>query len=76
MLPYLSTINLNGMRAEGPKIIPLGNGDRELEMLKAIQASSFSGSIGIIGHTDGEDIRLVLEGNLLGLEELKHKLSN
>jgi len=74
MLPYLSTINLNGMRVEGPKIIPLGKGDRELDMMKAIQASGYSGSIGIIGHTDGEDIKPVLEGNLLGLEELRHKL--
>ena len=74
MLPYLSTINLNGMRVEGPKIIPLGEGDRELEMLRIIQASGFSGSIGLIGHTDGEDIRPVLEGNLRGLEELKNQL--
>lgn len=74
MLPYLSTINLNGMRVEGPKIIPLGNGDREEEMMRIIQASGFSGSIGIIGHTDGEDIGPVLEGNLLGLENLKNQL--
>lgn len=74
MLPYLSTINLNGMRVEGPKIIPLGKGDRELVLLRAIQASGYSGSIGIIGHTDGEDIKPVLEENLLGLEELKSRL--
>ena len=76
MLPYLSTINLNGMRVEGPKIIPLGKGDRELDLMRVIQSSGYSGSIGIIGHTDGKDIKPVLEGNLLGLEELKHKLSN
>jgi sugar phosphate isomerase/epimerase len=74
MLPYLSTINLNGMKAEGPKIISLGKGDRELEMLKVIQASGYSGSIGIIGHTEGEDIRPVLERNLQGLEQLKNQL--
>jgi len=74
MLPYLSTINLNGMRVEGPKIIPLGNGDRELEMLRIIQASAYSGAIGILGHTEGEDIRPVLERNLRGLEELKNQL--
>lgn len=74
MLPYLSTINLNGMRVEGPKIITLGEGDRELEMLRIIQASGYSGSIGIIGHTEGEDIRPVLERNLQGLEKLKNQL--
>ena len=74
MLPYLSTININGMRVEGPKIITLGEGDRELEMLRIIQNSGFSGSIGILGHTEGEDIQVVLERNLRGLEELKKQL--
>jgi len=74
MLPYLSTININGMRVEGPKIITLGQGDRELEMLKIIRASGYAGPIGILGHTEGEDIRVVLEDNLQGLEELKKQL--
>jgi hypothetical protein len=74
MLPYLSAININGMKVEGPKIITLGEGDRELEMLKIIKASDYKGPIGILGHTDGEDIRLVLERNLKGLEKLKQLL--
>lgn len=74
MLPYLSTININGMKVEGPKIITLGDGDRELEMLRIIKDSGYSGPIGILGHTDGEDIRLVLERNLKGLEELRSQL--
>ncbi len=74
MLPYLSTININGMRVEGPKIITLGEGDRELELLRIIGTSGYNGPIGIIGHTDGEDIRIVLERNLYGLEELKKQL--
>jgi sugar phosphate isomerase/epimerase len=74
MLPYLSTININGMRVEGPKIITLGQGDRELEMLRIIRASGYSGPIGILGHTEAEDIRVVLERNLKGLEELKKQL--
>ncbi|MGW8317461.1 MAG: sugar phosphate isomerase/epimerase family protein, partial [Bacteroidales bacterium] len=71
MLPYLSAVNINGMRVEGPKIIPLGEGDRELEMLKIISRSGYQGPIGIIGHTDGEDIRVTLERNLDGLERLR-----
>ena len=74
MLPYLSTININGMKVEGPKIISLGDGDRELEMLSIIRASGYSGPIGILGHTEGEDIRVVLERNLKGLEQLKKEL--
>lgn len=74
MLPHLSTININGMRAEGPKILTLGEGDLELGMLRTIRASGYEGPIGILGHTEGEDIRLVLERNLKGLEELKKQL--
>jgi sugar phosphate isomerase/epimerase len=74
MLPYLSTINLNGMRVGGPKIIPLGEGDRELEMMKHIRNSGYRGTVGILGHTEGEDIKKVLERNLLGLEKLKAQL--
>jgi len=74
MVPYLSAVNINGMSAGGPKIITLGEGNRELEMLKIIKASGYRGPIGIIGHTDGEDIRNVLERNLKGLERLKRML--
>jgi alpha-L-fucosidase 2 len=74
MLPYLSVINLNGMRKEGPKIITLGEGDRELDMLRIIVQSGYAGPLGIIGHTDGEDIRTVLERNLEGLQKLKEQL--
>lgn len=74
MLPYLSTININGMKLEGPKIITLGEGELELDMLRMIRNSGYSGPIGILGHTEGEDIRPVLERNLEGLEKLNKKL--
>jgi len=74
MLPYLTCININGMKVEGPKIITLGEGEHELEMLRIIQASGYKGPIGILGHTEGEDIRLVLERNLKGLESLRSEL--
>jgi hypothetical protein len=74
MMPYLSVININGMKAGGPKILPLGEGDREKEMLGAIVASGYKGPIGILGHTEGEDIRTVLQRNLKGLERLSAEL--
>jgi sugar phosphate isomerase/epimerase len=74
MLPYLSCININGMKEEGPKIITLGEGEQELEMLRAIQASGYDGPVGILGHTEGEDIRIVLERNLKGLAYLRSDL--
>jgi sugar phosphate isomerase/epimerase len=74
MLPYLTAVNINGMKVDGPKIITLGEGDRELEMLRVILESNYDGPIGILGHTEGEDIRQVLERNLEGIEKMKKQL--
>lgn len=68
--PYLTTVNLNGMKGEKFNILTIGDGDRELELLKKLKASGFNGSIGIIGHTENEDVKLVLERNLAGLKKL------
>lgn len=74
MLPYLQTVNLNGMRPEGPKILPLGEGAHELEMMRILKDSGYGGRIGIIGHTEGRDIQPVLQENLDGLRQLLEKL--
>jgi len=68
--PYLTTVNLNGMKGTGFEIRTLGEGDRELELMKKLKASGFNGSIGIIGHTENEDVKLVLQRNLAGLKKL------
>jgi len=70
MKPYLKAININGMKADGPQILPIGKGDSELEMLKAIKASGYNGPIGILGHIAEKDVKKVLEGNLKGLKKL------
>ena len=68
--PYLSTVNLNGMKGTEFEICTLGEGDRELELMKKLKASGFNGSIGIIGHTENEDVKVVLQRNLAGLKKL------
>ena len=70
MLPYLKTINLNGMKIEGPKILPVGQGDEELGMLKTLKESGYRGSVGILGHIETEDAKVVLKRNIMGLKEL------
>lgn len=75
MLPHLSTINLNGMRPEGPKILPLGGGSHEKEMIRTIMDAGYEGQIGILGHTEGLDIKPVLQKNLEGLEQLLNELT-
>ena len=74
MLPYLSTVNINGMKENGPIILPVGQGDKELGMLQELRNSGFKGSIGILGHVDDEDAKAVLQRNLEGLKTLLKKM--
>lgn len=74
MKPYLWTVNINGMKKEGPQILPIGSGDNELQMLKTLEKSGFKGTIGILGHIEDDDVEQVLKRNLAGLEKLKTQL--
>jgi sugar phosphate isomerase/epimerase len=74
MKPYLWTVNLNGMKHEGPKIIDIGKGDEEIHMMEKLKAIGFQGSIGILGHTEGEDIEVVLQRNIDGLKQVLKKM--
>ena len=77
MLPHLWALNLNGMTREGDrigkKILPLGQGEVDLPLLRTICASGYRGPIGILGHTmdDAEDR---LRDNLDGLDWLLAQL--
>ena len=70
MKPYLWSLNLNGMRPEGPKILPVGDGDRERAMIKLVLDSGFDGDIGILGHIEDEDVKVVLQRNTDGLKAI------
>ena len=70
MQPYLLCLNLNGMtrngERQGKKILPLGQGEFDVQLLKVIQESGYDGPIGIIGHTQ-DDVEQRLADNLDGL---------
>ena len=70
MKPYVWVVNLNGMRKEGPMILPIGAGDQEAGMIDQVLASGFNGPFGILGHVEDADVALVLKGNLEGLRLL------
>ena len=70
MLPYLTTVNINGMKEGGPMILTVGKGDKELGMLRQLKSSGYKGSIGILSHVDDEDAKIVLQRNLEGLKGL------
>jgi hypothetical protein len=77
MKPHLLVLNVNGMTRDGEKsgqkILPLGQGDLDLNLLKTIQASGWQGPIGILNHTD-EDAEARLRDNLEGLDWLTRQL--
>ena len=71
MLPYLYALNLNGMNASGePKILDIGKGEREREMIRVVKNSSYRGPIGILNHRPELDAEVGLRGNIEGLRSL------
>ena len=75
--PHLLAVNLNGMVKGGDridkKILPLGQGDLDLSLLKALADSGYTGPIGILGHTS-HDAAERLQDNLDGLRWLVPQL--
>ncbi len=72
--PYLSYVNINGMRKEGPQILTIGEGDHEVDMLNILLKEGFVGPWGILGHIESEDVQKVLERNVNGLKSLKSRI--
>jgi putative heme-binding domain-containing protein len=76
-MPYLKGVNLNGMDPgpnPGPrKILPLGQGPLDLDLLRTIRDSGYKGLIGILGHTSDDAEQRLLD-NLDGLDWLVPQL--
>lgn len=74
MQPYLLAVNINGMSKDGEKsakkIIPVGSGDNELDMLKVVRESGWRGPVGILCHRAELDAEVALRDNLKGLKKL------
>lgn len=79
MKPHLIALNLNGMDPrgdqQGKKILPIGQGSRDSEWIRAIERSGWRGPIGILNHTD-EDAEGRLRDNLEGLAWLVRQEKN
>lgn len=74
MAPWLRAVNLNGMGTEASRILPIGSGEHDLAMVRVLKQSGFRGTVGILGHIEDEDVKLVLQRNLAGLRELERRL--
>ena len=69
--PHLASVNLNGMQIDGAKILPIGKGEHEKDMIKLLLDEGFNGTWGILGHVENKDVEIVLKQNLSGLESLQ-----
>ena len=80
MKPFLLCLNLNGMadpkKVDGlrNKILPLGKGDHELEMMQEVVRQGYQGPIGILDHRSDVDSKEALQQNLNGLDQLVTEL--
>ncbi|MGC9327862.1 MAG: sugar phosphate isomerase/epimerase family protein, partial [Candidatus Hinthialibacter sp.] len=74
--PYLLAVNLNGMRAEGPQILPIGEGQFEQDMIRCILESGYRGPIGILDHRDELDAEESLKQNLNGLQKVLKEIGD
>jgi sugar phosphate isomerase/epimerase len=78
MKPHLLAFNLNGMipdgERKGKKIVPLGQGELDLKLMKLLADSGWSGPVGILGHTN-DDAEERLKDNLDGFDWLVPQLT-
>jgi sugar phosphate isomerase/epimerase len=75
MQPYLLAVNLNGMKEGAPMILPIGEGDREQEMIRIVRDSGYRGPVGILNHRTDVDAEVGLRRNLDGLRKVVEQLS-
>jgi sugar phosphate isomerase/epimerase len=74
--PHLLALNINGMETNGDqigkKILVIGEGNRDEQMLRQISECGYTGPIGILNHTQ-EDAKDRLDKNIKGLRSLLSK---
>lgn len=76
--PYLLCLNLNGTvdvskvneKTKENKILPIGTGRYEEDMIRQVIKSGYDGPIGILGHLPDQDVAISLQNNLDGLEKV------
>ncbi len=71
-------VNLNGMVPGGDKVgkklVYVGQGERELQLMRTIHTSGWRGMVGVLNHQTNVDAEVGLRENLAGLEDIAGKL--
>ncbi len=75
MMPHLLCLNLNGMNdGAKPKILPVGEGRHEREMIRIVREAGYRGPVGILDHRGDVDAEESLKQNLDGLKRVLESL--
>ena len=75
ILPHLLALNIAGLKKGKPgKIVPVGEGDSEQEMIRLIAESSYHGPVGIINEDTHPDAATGLAININGLKNILQTL--
>jgi len=70
MKSRLMCLTINGMKQGGPMVLPVGQGDDDLALLKIIRDSGYTGPISILNHREEVDAEQGLRENIEGLKKL------
>lgn len=69
ILPHLMAVNLMGLKSGNPvKVVPIGQGDSEAEMIRIVRDSAYRGPVGIINEDTAPDAEVGLTMNIEGLK--------
>lgn len=77
ILPHLLSLNLSGLIKGNPgRVVPIGQGDSEQEMMRIVRDSKYNGPIGIINETTDPDAEKGLRINMEGLKKVLRSLGD
>jgi sugar phosphate isomerase/epimerase len=74
--PHLIALNLAGLDKQHHKVVAIGEGDSELDMIRIIHKSSYRGPIGIINENTDPDAEAGLRKNMEGLKKILNILGD
>ena len=77
IIPHLLALNLAGLKQGNPvNVVPVGQGDAELEMMRIVKNSKYKGPVGIINEDFAPDAKDGLEINMKGLKKILGELGD
>lgn len=77
IVPHLMALNLAGLKKGNPvKVVPIGDGDADLEMMRIVKNSKYRGPVGIINEDTAPDAEEGLMMNINGLKKVLKQMND